>query len=55
MRTLAIAFAAAAASAALWYVVLAVALDVAAWIAIALGAASALLTFFAVARDAART
>jgi hypothetical protein len=54
MRILAIAVGAALASAALWYLALTLALDVAAWIAILLAALGAALTFFAIARDASR-
>jgi hypothetical protein len=54
MRLVAIALAAGLASAALWYAALAVALDVTAWVAALLAALGAVLTFFAIARDAGR-
>lgn len=53
-RTTAIGVTAALASAALWYLALAVALDVRAWIAIAIALAGGALTFYAIAHDAAR-
>lgn len=54
MRVRAIAAAAALASALLWYLALAVLLDVAAWLAALLAIASAALTWYAITRDASR-
>jgi hypothetical protein len=54
MRVYLTALAAALVSAALWYLALAVALDVAVWLAALLAVAGAALTFFAIARDTGR-
>jgi hypothetical protein len=54
MGILAIALAAGLGSAVLWYLALAIVLDVAVWVAIVLAALGAALTFFAIARDTGR-
>lgn len=54
MRLPAVAVVAALGSAALWYLALAVVLDVPIWVAVTLAALAAVLTCFAIARDTGR-
>lgn len=54
MRLRVVAVVAALGSAALWYLALAVVLDVAIWVAVTLAAFAAVLTSFAIVRDTGR-